>query len=140
MSKTRCFERYCSCDKTCQFLTLQGKPSRSYLETLTIDYKFMNKRIRLFIHQTMCLKRAEKEKILVHHNNVAKWQTRIDGFQRSVHRRKDGTSLTFLGFLRKSKNQLNTSLAKWLFNSVAISGYLKCLFSSWNYNANRNST
>ena len=29
-----------------------------YLENLTIDDKFINKRVRLFIHQTMC--REEK--------------------------------------------------------------------------------
>ena len=34
------------------------KPSRSYLENLTIDDKVINKRVRLFIHHTMC--REEK--------------------------------------------------------------------------------
>ena len=52
--KKRCFEKYCSCDQACQFSALQGTPWQSYLENLTIDDKFINKRVRLFIHQTMC--------------------------------------------------------------------------------------
>ena len=32
-----------------------------------------NKRVRLFIHQTMCLKRVEKKKLLGRHNKVLKW-------------------------------------------------------------------
>ena len=52
ISKKRCFGKYCSCDKTCQFSALQGAPRRSYLENLTIDDKLINKRVRLFIHQT----------------------------------------------------------------------------------------
>ena len=39
-----------------------------YLENLTIDDEFINKRVRLFIHQTMC----QEEKFLVRHNKVAK--------------------------------------------------------------------
>ena len=39
---------------------------------LIMDCKFINKRVRLFIHQKMCLERFEKEKILVRHNNLAK--------------------------------------------------------------------
>ena len=58
ISKKWCFEKYCSCDQACQFLTLYGTPWRSYLENLTIDDKFINKRVRLFIHQAMC--REEK--------------------------------------------------------------------------------
>ena len=52
MSEKGYFEKYCSCDKACQFSALQGTPRRSYLENLTIDNKFINKRVRLFIHQT----------------------------------------------------------------------------------------
>ena len=40
---------------------------------LTIDEKFINKQVRLFIHQPMCLKRHEKKKLLVRHDKVAKW-------------------------------------------------------------------
>ena len=40
---------------------------------LTIDDKFINKRVRLFIHQTMCLKRVQEKKLLVPHNKVVKW-------------------------------------------------------------------
>ena len=29
--------------------------------------------MRLYIHQTMCLKRVEKKKLLGRHNKVAKW-------------------------------------------------------------------
>ena len=48
ISKKWCFEKYCSCDQACQF-----SPWRRYLENLTIDDKFINKRVRLFIHQAM---------------------------------------------------------------------------------------
>ena len=58
ISEKRCFRKYCSCDQACQFSALQGTPWRSYLEKLTIDDKFINKRVRLFIHQTTC--REEK--------------------------------------------------------------------------------
>ena len=44
-SKKWCFEKYCSCDKTCQV----------YLENLEIDDKFVNIRVQLFINQTMSL-------------------------------------------------------------------------------------
>ena len=57
-SKKQCFEEYCSCDQACQFSTLQSTICRIYLENLTIDDKFINKRVRLFIHQTLC--REEK--------------------------------------------------------------------------------
>ena len=43
------------------------------LKNLTIDDKFINKRVRLFIHQTMCLKGIEKKKLWRRHNKVAKW-------------------------------------------------------------------
>ena len=59
-SKKRCFERCCSRDQTCQFSASWGTPWRSYFKNLTIDDKFMNKRVRLFIHQTMC----QEEKII----------------------------------------------------------------------------
>ena len=62
-----CFEKYCSCDKVCQFPALSGTPRWSYLENLTIYDKFINKRVRHFIHQTMYLKRAEKKKLLGRH-------------------------------------------------------------------------
>ena len=54
ISKKRCFENYCSYDQVCQFSASQGTPRRSYIENLTNDGKFINKRVRLFIHQTMC--------------------------------------------------------------------------------------
>ena len=49
--KKRCFEKYCSCNKACQFSALQGTPWWSYLENTTIDDKFINMRVRLFVHQ-----------------------------------------------------------------------------------------
>ena len=58
ISKNWCFEKHFSCDQACQFLALEGTPWRSYLENLTIDDKFINKWVRLCIHQTMC--REEK--------------------------------------------------------------------------------
>ena len=42
------------------------------LEKLIIDNKYINKRIRLFIHQAACLKRVEKKKLLGFYNKVAK--------------------------------------------------------------------
>ena len=54
ISKEWCFEKYCSCDQVCQVSALWGAPWRSYLENLTIDDKFTNKWVWLFIHQTMC--------------------------------------------------------------------------------------
>ena len=73
ISTKRYFEKYYSCDKACQYSALQGIPWPSYLENLTIDNKFINKRVRLFIHQTMCLKCVEKKKLLGCHNKNAKW-------------------------------------------------------------------
>ena len=43
-----------------------------YLENLAIDNKFIKKRVRLLIHQTMCLKRGKNKKLLGRHK-VAKW-------------------------------------------------------------------
>ena len=37
-------------------------------ETQRNDDKFINKRVRLFIHQTMPLRRVEKKKLLGRHN------------------------------------------------------------------------
>ena len=53
ISKKWCFEKYCSHDQECQFSALWGTPRRSYLGNLTIDNKFIQKRVRLFIHQTI---------------------------------------------------------------------------------------
>ena len=64
ISKKRCFKKYSSFDKASQFSALYRTPWRSYLENLTIEDKFINKRVRLSIHQTMCLKRAEKKNLL----------------------------------------------------------------------------
>ena len=43
ISEKRCFEKYCSCNKVCQFSALYGTPWRSYLENLTTDEKSINK-------------------------------------------------------------------------------------------------
>ena len=67
ISKKRCFEKYCVCDQAYQVSALKGTPSPSCLENLTIDDKFKNKRVRLFIHQ-QCV---EKKKLLVRYNKVA---------------------------------------------------------------------
>ena len=40
--------------KHANFQLHRGTPWRSYFENLTIDDKFINKRVRLFIHQTIC--------------------------------------------------------------------------------------
>ena len=49
ISKKQCFEKYCLCDKACQFSALQCTHWWNYLENLTIDDKFINKRVRNFI-------------------------------------------------------------------------------------------
>ena len=54
ISKKWCFQKYCSSDQAHQFSALQSKPWQSYLENLTIDEKYINKRVRLCICQTMC--------------------------------------------------------------------------------------
>ena len=48
----------------------------SYLEDLKIDDKFINKRVQLFIHQTMCLKRVENKKLRRNKDilKYVKWQ------------------------------------------------------------------
>ena len=42
-------------------------------EVLTIDDKFINKQVQLFIHQTMYLKRVETKKLLGCYNKVVNW-------------------------------------------------------------------
>ena len=58
LSKKLCSRKYCSYDKACQ------------LENSTIDDKFVNQQVLLFIHQTICvsLKLDEKKKLLGRHN------------------------------------------------------------------------
>ena len=65
ISKKRFFEKYCSCDKVCQFSALQGKPWRSYLENATIDNKFINK----FLYIKHLSKTFWEEKLLGRDNN-----------------------------------------------------------------------
>ena len=48
----------CSCNQACQVWAFLGTPWWSNLENLTIDGKFINKRVWLVIHQKMC--REEK--------------------------------------------------------------------------------
>ena len=67
---SRSEKKYCSCDKACQFSALWGTPRQNYLENLAVDDKFINKRVRIFTHQTMCLKRAEKKTLLGRHTKV----------------------------------------------------------------------
>ena len=40
-------------------------PWKSYLEKLTIDDKYMNKRVCLFIHQTLPLSGVERKKLVI---------------------------------------------------------------------------
>ena len=68
ISKKRCFGKYCPCDQACQFSALQGTPCRSYLENLTIDDKFINKRVRLFMHQNVW----RRKNLLIRHSRAAK--------------------------------------------------------------------
>ena len=68
ISRKRFFWKYCSCDKAWQFSALQGTPWRSYLENPTIDNKFINKRIWLFIHQTCVYNVFRRKELLGRHN------------------------------------------------------------------------
>ena len=61
ISKKRCFEKNCSCDQACQFSASLGTTWRSYLENLTIDDKFINKRVRIFIYQTVERKKSRRK-------------------------------------------------------------------------------
>ena len=61
ISKIWSFEKYCSCDQACQVSALLVTTWQSYLENLTIDDKFINKRVQLFIHQTMCQEFVKKK-------------------------------------------------------------------------------
>ena len=60
ISKKRCFESYCSCDETCQFSALENV----IWKKMAIDSKQINKRVWIFIYQTMSLSSVEKKKIL----------------------------------------------------------------------------
>ena len=73
ISEKLCIEKDFSCDKGCQFLALKGTFIQRYLENLAIHDKSIEKRVRLFIHQTTCLKFVENRKSLGRHNKVAKW-------------------------------------------------------------------
>ena len=50
-----------------------GYTLTEFFKNLTIDDKFINKRVQIFMHQTMCLKRVEEKKLLGRHKKVAKW-------------------------------------------------------------------
>ena len=65
ISKERCFEKYYSCNKACQFSAFQGTPWWDYLENPTIDDKFINK----FLYIKHVSKTCWEKKILGHHNN-----------------------------------------------------------------------
>ena len=73
ISEKRCIEKDFSCDKGCQFLALKVTFIQSYLENLAIHDKFIEKRVRLFIRQTIYLKFVEKRKSLGRYNKFAKW-------------------------------------------------------------------
>ena len=55
ISKKQCVEKHGSCDATCQFLALQDIPCQSHLEKPSNDDKYINKRVRIILHQTMCV-------------------------------------------------------------------------------------
>ena len=84
---------------------------------MTIDEKFMNKRARLFIHQTMCLKIVEKKKLLVHHKKVAKWLfntiKKIQKQPPEILYKKTA----FLKTLQYSQDDHETPASESLFNS-----------------------
>ena len=60
ISNIWCFEKYCSCDKACQFSALWGTSRRSCLENLTNDNKFINTQVWLFIYPAMCQEGCQK--------------------------------------------------------------------------------
>ena len=51
LSQKRCLKKYCSCDKTCQFLALQGIYWHRYFEKVTICEKYIHKQVRHFTDQ-----------------------------------------------------------------------------------------
>ena len=61
--KKRCSEKYCSCDKACQFRALLGTPWRSYLENQTIGDKFINNQVQLFIPGGPKKKKKKKKRL-----------------------------------------------------------------------------
>ena len=65
ISKTRCVDTYCSCNRASQFSASQDIHCTNYLEKPTNNEKYINKRDRLFIHQTMCVSKltCQGEKI-----------------------------------------------------------------------------
>ena len=48
-------------------------PETEFFRKRDNSRQIYKKRVRLFIHQMMCLKRVEKKKILERHYKVAKW-------------------------------------------------------------------
>ena len=66
----RCVKKYCSCDKACQFQLYRVHLDGVILENLEFDDKFVNKRVRLFIHQTMRFSHQTcwEKKLLGRHN------------------------------------------------------------------------
>ena len=78
------------------------------LENLTIDDDFINKRVRLFIHQTMC----REEKIIKLHNKVAKYL--LDYFFKKIQKHPpEVQKQKFCKLHRK------TSVLESFFNKVA---------------------
>ena len=54
-SKKQRLKKYCSRDKACQLSALWGIFWWIYLEKLIIGDKYINKRVQLYTHQTMCV-------------------------------------------------------------------------------------
>ena len=62
ISKKQCFGKYCSCDKACQFY--RTHPDGVICKKLTINNKYINKQLLLFINQTMSVSGIAKKKYL----------------------------------------------------------------------------
>ena len=73
ISKKRCSEKHCACDKAYQFSASQG-----YLENLTISDKFINNQATLYTSKDVPLKHVEKKKIM------EKWKILLERHNRNI--------------------------------------------------------
>ena len=83
---------------------------------MTIDDKFINKRVRLFINQTMRRKRVEKKKLLGRHNKVVKWLFKEAAIKKQKYRSSHLTT------------DRKTPVLESLFNQNIAKFYRKPLF------------
>ena len=68
ISKIRFFEKYCSCDKACQFSALQGNTLMELFRKPDNWRQIYKQTSPTFYTSKMCLKCVEKKKLLGRHN------------------------------------------------------------------------